>query len=128
MPLHELKNFGIHDETTVSAVGGNAKLDEFRSAMGICNLRNIEKYIAARKTVYDRYTERLDGVDGLVPFRIQENVKPNYAYFPVYIGMSFVRLCVKRISMQESIFIRQSMIWSVTGALPGKRRSHMTCQ
>lgn len=85
MPLHELKNFGIHDETTVSAVGGNAKLDEFRSAMGICNLRNIEKYIAARKTVYDRYTERLDGVDGLVPFRIQENVKPNYAYFPVYI-------------------------------------------
>jgi dTDP-4-amino-4,6-dideoxygalactose transaminase len=38
-PLHELKNFGIRDAETVTAVGSNAKLDAFRAAMGICNLR-----------------------------------------------------------------------------------------
>ena len=85
VPLHELKNFGIHDEDTIAAIGGNAKLDEFRSAMGICNLKNIEKYIAARKAVYDRYVERLDGVNGIVLSKTQKGVKPNYAYFPVYI-------------------------------------------
>ena len=85
VPLHELKNFGIHDEETIAAIGGNAKLDEFRSAMGICNLKNIEKYIAARKIVYDRYVERLDGIDGITLFKTQNDVKANYAYFPIYI-------------------------------------------
>lgn len=84
VPLHELKNFGIHDEDTVAAVGGNAKLDEFRSAMGICNLRNIEKSIASRKAVFDRYNERLGGIDGIVLPRVQKNVVSNYSYYPVY--------------------------------------------
>ncbi len=84
VPLHELKNFGIHDEDTVAAIGGNAKLDEFRAAMGICNLRNIEKYISSRKAVYDQYVERLDGVDGIYIMKHQHGVEPNYAYFPVY--------------------------------------------
>ena len=84
IPLHELKNFGIHDEDTVAAIGGNAKLDEFRAAMGICNLRNMDRFVAARKTVYDRYIQRLGGVRGLVLPNIQRGVEPNYAYFPVY--------------------------------------------
>ncbi len=84
VPLHELKNFGIHDEDTVASIGGNAKLDEFRAAMGICNLRNMDKYVASRKVVYDHYMERLSGVDGIVLPKIQSGVEPNYAYFAVY--------------------------------------------
>lgn len=81
--LHELKNFGIHGPEDTQAVGGNAKLDEFRAAMGICNLRRIDECIAARKRVHDRYVERLSGIDGLVLPAVQEGVTPNYAYFPV---------------------------------------------
>ncbi len=84
IPLHELKNFGIHDENTTAAIGGNAKLDEFRAAMGICNLRNIDKYIAARKIIYDRYLERLDGIDGIKVNKFREGITPVYSYFPVY--------------------------------------------
>lgn len=84
VPLHELKNFGIHDEDTVAAIGGNAKLDEFRAAMGICNLRHIDEYVAARKAVYTRYIEKLDGQEGIVLTKPQPGVEPNYAYFPVY--------------------------------------------
>lgn len=36
VPLHELKNFGIHGPEDTMAVGGNAKMDEFRVAMGSC--------------------------------------------------------------------------------------------
>ena len=85
IPLHELKNFGIHGPEDTMAIGGNAKLDEFRAAMGICNLRRIEEYIAARKQVYERYIERLGDVPGLRIPKPQEDVTANYAYFPIYI-------------------------------------------
>lgn len=85
VPLHELKNFGIHGSEDTLAVGGNAKMDEFRAAMGICNLRRMDVCIAARKRVYERYMERLGGTEGLRLPNQQENVTANYAYFPVYI-------------------------------------------
>ena len=84
VPLHELKNFGIHNEDTIAAIGGNAKLDEFRSAMGICNLKRMDECIAARKVVFDRYCERLSDVDGIRFSAYKEEITPNYSYFPVY--------------------------------------------
>lgn len=83
--LHELKNFGIHGQDDVTAIGGNAKMDEFRAAMGICNLRHIGEALASRKAAYDRYMERLGGVKGLTIPGAQEDVVWNYAYMPVII-------------------------------------------
>lgn len=85
VPLHELKNFGIHGPEDTLAIGGNAKLDEFRAAMGICNLRRMDVCIAARKQVHERYVERLGDKDGLCLPQQQEDVTSNYAYFPIYI-------------------------------------------
>lgn len=82
--LHELKNFGIHGSEDVVGIGGNAKLDEFRAAMGICNLRHIAEYIEARKKVAERYNERLGNIPGIRLGSLQENVTANYAYYPVY--------------------------------------------
>ncbi len=81
--LHELKNFGIHGPEDVENIGGNAKLDEFRSAMGICNLKRMDECIAARKKVHDRYMERLGGIEGIRLCEQQPDVTTNYAYFPV---------------------------------------------
>lgn len=82
--LHDLKNFGIHGKEDVTGIGGNAKLDEFRAAMGICNLRHIDEYIEARRIVAERYNERLKDIPGIYVSNQQENVLPNYAYYPVY--------------------------------------------
>ena len=81
--LYELKNFGIHGAEEVSAVGANAKMNEFCAAMGLCNLRHIEEEIEKRRKVVARYRFHLEGVDGLQLNVVQENVKSNYAYFPV---------------------------------------------
>ena len=81
--IYELKNFGIHGPEEVSAVGANAKMNEFCAAMGICNLRHVEEEIAKRKKVVEKYREYLDGVEGLQLNVIQKDVKSNYAYFPV---------------------------------------------
>lgn len=85
MRLHELKNFGIHGEDSVGEIGGNAKLDEFRSAMGICNLRHVEEDIAKRKLVSDRYDGILSQVPGIRLLKLRQDVKPNYAYYPIYV-------------------------------------------
>lgn len=82
--LHELKNFGIHGEDDVLGMGGNAKLDEFRAAMGICNLRRMDECISKRRAVYDRYSERLVSVKGIRLCEQQPDVIGNYAYYPVY--------------------------------------------
>ena len=82
-PLHELKNFGIHNEEEISAIGANAKLDEFRAAMGICNLKRIDECIDARKKVYERYVERLKDYAGIRLCAVQADVTANYGYFPV---------------------------------------------
>lgn len=83
--LHELKNFGIHTPDEVTDIGGNAKMDEFRAAMGICNLRHIDEAIASRKAAYERYMEHLSGVEGLFVPGEQQDVVWNYAYMPVVI-------------------------------------------
>ncbi len=80
--LDDRKNFGLHGEEG-RYVGGNAKMNEFQAAMGLCNLRHLEGEIAKRKAAVERYRERLSGVKGIRLVEPQKDVKPNYAYFPV---------------------------------------------
>ncbi len=81
--LNDLKNFGLHGAEEVDYVGGNAKMNEFCAAMGLCNLRHLDDEIAKRKNVVERYRSKLDGVDGIKLAPIQKDVESNYAYFPV---------------------------------------------
>lgn len=77
-----LKNFGI-GTGGVESIGGNAKMNEFCAAMGLCNLRHVGEVIAARKAVVERYMEHLGGIDGLSFNPVQSGVERNYSYFPV---------------------------------------------
>lgn len=81
--LYSLKNFGIRSEVLIDGIGANAKMDEFRAIMGLCNLKYIDEEIARRKLVYEKYIELLDGVKGLILPKEQKCVKSNYIYFPV---------------------------------------------
>ena len=81
--LNDMKNFGIHDQERIVYVGGNGKMSEFQAAMGICNLRHLESEIGKRKRVAKIYWNHLDGIPGIKVWKPQEEVEPNYAYFPV---------------------------------------------
>lgn len=90
--LNDMKNFGIRSEEEVQYVGGNAKMNEFQAAMGICNMRHLEEEIAKRKIVVERYRSRLSGVEGIKLSTIQKDVESNYAYFPVvFDGYKYTR-------------------------------------
>lgn len=81
--LNDMKNFGIRGPESVAYVGGNAKMNEFQAAMGICNLRHIEEEINKRRIVVEHYKKRLSGVEGIKLCKEQQGVSSNYAYFPV---------------------------------------------
>lgn len=81
--LNQWKNFGIMGPEDVEYVGGNAKMNEFCAAMGVCNLRHLPQEIAKRKAVAERYWERLEGAKGVQVCRPADGITSNYAYLPV---------------------------------------------
>lgn len=87
--LNRWKNFGIADEETVEYVGGNAKMNEFAAAMGICNLRHLPDEIAKRKAVAERYWDQLEQMGGVRICRPAEGIVSNYAYLPAVFEDSF---------------------------------------
>lgn len=106
--LNNLKNFGITGPESVEDIGGNAKMNEFQAAMGICNLRHVEDEIRKRKAVVERYFERLSGFNGIKLCQIQPGVKSNYAYFPVvFDGHRFNRNEVFEKLKAENIYARK---------------------
>ena len=90
--LDEQKNFGIHGTEKITYIGGNAKMNEFQAAMGICNIGHLSEEISKRKKVVNHYRNRLENVEGIKLSVIQENVESNYAYFPVvFDGYKYTR-------------------------------------
>lgn len=76
-----LINFGISGPDSISALGINAKMNEFNAAMGLCVLDEMERNLNARAAVWHHYEKALSQ-------HLQLQVKPeglnyNYAYFPV---------------------------------------------
>lgn len=81
--LEALKNFGITSPETVDYIGGNAKMNEFQAAMGICNLRHVDEEIKKREKVVERYNASLSNIPGIKISSVKPGVRSNYAYFPV---------------------------------------------
>lgn len=106
--LNDQKNFGITGPESVEFVGGNAKMNEFQAAMGLCNLRHVDDEIARRKAVVERYFERLSGVRGVKLTPIKPNVRHNYAYMPVvFDGDKYQRDEIDERLRAENIFARK---------------------
>ena len=108
--LNDMKNFGIHGPESVQFVGGNAKMNEFQAAMGLCNLRHINDEIAKREKVYELYAEQLKDIEGIGMLKLQKNVKHNYSYLPIIIDeneFGFTRNEVFDILAQHNIYSRK---------------------
>lgn len=106
--LNCLKNYGIVDSEHVVWVGGNAKMNEFQAAMGLCNLRHVDGEIKKRRLVCERYMSHLKGVPGLKLPQYQEGLTPNYAYFPVvFDGFALTRDQVYDCLARENIYARK---------------------
>jgi dTDP-4-amino-4,6-dideoxygalactose transaminase len=105
--LNNIKNYGITGQETVEYVGGNAKMNEFQAAMGLCNLRRVDAEIEKRKVVVERYKDNLEKIDGIKLVQSKEEVKSNYSYFPVVFNDNYTRGQVFEALRQKNIFARK---------------------
>ena len=92
MKIDNLRNFGILDETHVSEPGINSKMDEVRAAYGLINLKYVDKAIAIRQEIANRYREGLKDVEGISYLEDIPNVHHNYSYFPIFIDAASYRM------------------------------------
>lgn len=89
LKLNGLKNFGIKNEDIIDQIGGNAKMNEFQAAMGLCNVEHLDENIEKRKKVYLMYRKLLEDIKGIKLNIIQRDVISNYAYFPILVEDSY---------------------------------------
>lgn len=104
------KNFGITGPETVEAIGLNAKMNEFSAAMGVCNLKYVDKEIEKRSTVASIYRRCLKDIHGVKYLDDKPGIKHNYAYFPVIFdpsefGLTRDEVCEKL--KQYNVFTRK---------------------
>ncbi len=96
--IDDLKNFGFHDEVTVVAPGINAKMNEVQAAMGLLQLKYINRSIEKRKLISEFYQEELYATPGITCMKIAENIDYNFSYFPVLID------CHKLMKSRDEVY------------------------
>lgn len=79
-----LKNFGFANETTVVATGINGKMSEFNAALGLLQLKHMDRIIENRRRVDRHYRDRLSLIPGLRALLPQSD-DLNQAYFPILV-------------------------------------------
>lgn len=84
--IDNLKNFGFLNETTVVTPGINAKMNEFQAALGLLQLKHIDRLIEKRKLIANQYREILKTIEGISFIEDMPDVKHCYSYFPIFIN------------------------------------------
>lgn len=86
--VDQLRNFGYIDETMIEQAGINAKLNEISAAMGLLQLRQIDRLLARQHAISARYQGALAGIDGL-RIHLDAQGEGSHGYFPVMIAPPF---------------------------------------
>jgi dTDP-4-amino-4,6-dideoxygalactose transaminase len=84
-----LKNFGFVDEVTVVAAGINGKMNEVQAAFGLLQLDYVDRSIAARRDIHERYCAVLGEVPGITLPAGPPDATQNYSYFPILVGNDY---------------------------------------
>ena len=87
--IDQLKNFGFTGETTVEQTGINGKMSEFNAALGLLQLKQIDKNINLRKNVDQTYRKMLKDVKGIRCHNYTNVEKINYSYFPIFVESDY---------------------------------------
>ncbi len=100
-----LRQFGhIYDD--YRSIGINGKNSEFHAAMGLCNIKRIDELIEKRKIVCELYDSHLSSLP-LQRLSIANNVKYNYAYYPVVFENEKKLIAVMELLKKQNIIPRR---------------------
>lgn len=100
-----LKDFGLEGEDPVE-VGINGKNSELHAALGLANIKYLDKVKNNRKKIVERYKKLLAGTN-LHNVLYFNNIEYNYAYFPVVFATENDLLKIKKALEEQNIFPRR---------------------
>lgn len=101
-----MRNFGHNGPDDIAEVGINGKNSEFHAAMGVINLKHIDRILSSRKELSSYYDLKLQKY-GLVRPEIEKNTNYNYAYYPVLFTTEEQLLKAVQAMNHQNIFPRR---------------------
>jgi dTDP-4-amino-4,6-dideoxygalactose transaminase len=114
--LGYLRNFGHDGFDKFAQLGVNGKNSEFHAAMGLVNLRYVDRIIQKRKALCAHYDTFLPSFNGTKPV-LHPNTDYNYSYYPV-IFESLERLLKTFKLLQENDIFARRYFYPSLDALP----------
>lgn len=87
--IDHLKNFGFVNETTVVAAGINGKMNEFQAALGLLQLKYIDRALARRTEIGLRYRAALHDVPGIRMLDQPPGTEGNVGYAPIFVEAGY---------------------------------------
>ena len=115
--LASMRNFGISGFDSFSELGINAKNSEFHAAMGLANLKWVDKIIERRLEIINRYLSNLQNFKGEMPKWNSSSIN-NGAYLPFILESEDLLLRIKSSLDSYEIFTRRYFYPSLASSLP----------
>lgn len=130
--IDHLKNFGFVNETTVVAAGINGKMNEFQAALGLLQLKHIDRALARRTEIGLCYQTALNDVPGIRMLDQPPGTESNFGYAPIFVesGYPLSRDDLYLKLRQAGIFARRYFYpliseFPVYRGLPSARREYL---
>lgn len=119
-----MRNFGHNGPEKYQGIGINGKNSEFHAAMGLANLKYIDKIHKQRKKLTERYDKKLKTFKATKPEWHNQSL-PNYPYYPiVFETESLLLKCIEKLKIHE-IFGRRYFYPSLSQSLPYLKAEEM---
>lgn len=123
--LAYMRNFGFDGPEKFAELGLNAKNSEFHAAMGLANLKYLEKIHQKRKLLSHRYDEKLRTFKARRPIWHSES-ENNFSYYPIIFENEELMLkCIENLKSYE-IFTRRYFYPSLADSLPYVERKQLS--
>jgi dTDP-4-amino-4,6-dideoxygalactose transaminase len=95
--------------TVPNFIGGNYRLTELQSAIGIAQLDRLEGYLETRQSLAAHMARRIESMDGLSTHQVPDDQDHAYYIFPIWYDAT-------RVGMSRKLFVK-----SVLAELPEPR-------
>ncbi|WP_417204513.1 LegC family aminotransferase [Acetoanaerobium sticklandii] len=98
---------------THDKIGFNYRMTNLQAALGLAQLEQLEDFIITKKRNYEYYKKELNNLDGLKILNFNEDIRPNYWFYGLYIKDSFKLNRDELISYLASHKIQTRPIWGL---------------
>lgn len=104
--LSIMRNFGHDGPDKFAGIGINGKNSEFHAAMGLCNLKYIDKILIRRKQQFEDYNDILKKLN-VKRQLIKKDCSYNYSYYPVIFESESQAIYAKEKLERQNVFPRR---------------------